>query len=59
MTDQSRSNLAIPDQPHVGPTTYDAKDPDTTSSPRGPFRQWLKKSGFEYLSGFLGGETNQ
>jgi hypothetical protein len=59
MTDQSRSNLAIPNQPHVGPTTYDAKDPDTTSSPRGPLRQWPTGSGFEYFYGFLGGESNQ
>jgi hypothetical protein len=28
-----RSNLPIPDQPHVGLTTYDAKDPDTKYPP--------------------------
>ena len=28
-----RSNLPIPDQPHVGLTTYDAKDPDTKFPP--------------------------
>jgi arylsulfatase len=28
-----RSILPIPDQPHVGLTTYDAKDPDTTFPP--------------------------
>ncbi|MCJ7513725.1 MAG: arylsulfatase [Anaerolineales bacterium] len=27
--DRNRSNLPIPDQPHMGLTTYDAKDPDT------------------------------
>jgi arylsulfatase len=29
----NRSNLPIPDQPHVGLTTYDAKDPDTNYPP--------------------------
>ena len=29
----NRSNLPIPDQPHVGLTTYDAKDPDTKYPP--------------------------
>jgi arylsulfatase A-like enzyme len=28
-----RSVLPIPDQPYVGPTTYDAKDPDTSFPP--------------------------
>jgi len=28
-----RSSLPIPDQPHVGLTTYDAKDPDTKYPP--------------------------
>ena len=28
-----RTNLPIPDQPHVGLTTYDAKDPDTNYPP--------------------------
>ena len=28
-----RSILPIPDQPHVGLTTYDAKDPDTKYPP--------------------------
>ena len=28
-----RTNLPIPDQPHVGLTTYDAKDPDTKYPP--------------------------
>jgi arylsulfatase A-like enzyme len=29
----SRTNLPIPDQPHVGLTTYDARDPDTKYPP--------------------------
>jgi arylsulfatase A-like enzyme len=33
MTDRSRSNLPIPNQPHVGLTTYDAKDPATSFPP--------------------------
>jgi arylsulfatase len=34
MTDQiQRSVLPIPDRPHVGLTTYDAKDPDTSYPP--------------------------
>src|SRR3970040_842640 len=36
MSDQNkipRTVLPIPDQPHVGLTTYDAKDPDTKSPP--------------------------
>src|SRR3990172_5871822 len=36
MSDQNkiqRSVLPIPDQPHVGLTTYDAKDPDTKYPP--------------------------
>src|SRR4029453_5627465 len=28
-----RTNLPIPDQPHMGLTTYDAKDPDTKYPP--------------------------
>jgi arylsulfatase len=34
----SRSVLPIPDRPHVGPTTYDAKDPDTSFAPIEPLR---------------------
>jgi len=30
--------LPIPDRPHVGPTTYDAKDPDTSFAPIEPLR---------------------
>jgi hypothetical protein len=30
MSDLSRSNLPIPHRAHVGLTTYDAKDPDTS-----------------------------
>ena len=33
MTDISRSNLPIPHRQHVGLTTYDAKDPDTSFPP--------------------------
>jgi arylsulfatase len=33
VTDISRSNLPIPHRPHVGLTTYDAKDPDTSFPP--------------------------
>ncbi len=33
MTDVSRSHLPIPHRQHVGLTTYDAKDPDTTFPP--------------------------
>jgi arylsulfatase len=29
------------------------------TSPMGPFHQWPTGSGFEYLYGFIGGETNQ
>ena len=29
----NRSVLPIPDQPHMGLTTYDAKDPDTKYPP--------------------------
>ena len=40
MTDQSmgRQVLPIPDPPHVGLTTYDAKDPDTSFPPIVPLR---------------------
>ena len=31
--DIQRSSLPIPDRPHVGLTTYDAKDPDTSFPP--------------------------
>jgi Sulfatase len=31
--DIHRTHLPIPDQPHVGLTTYDAKDPDTKYPP--------------------------
>ena len=33
-----RTILPIPDQPHVGLTTYDAKDPDTKFPPIEPLR---------------------
>ena len=33
MADLSRSNLPIPHRPHIGLTTYDAKDPDTSYPP--------------------------
>jgi hypothetical protein len=32
-TDRGRDVLPIPDQPHMGLTTYDAKDPDTEYPP--------------------------
>ena len=38
MTDISRSNLPIPHRQHVGLTTYDAKDPDTSYPPIEPLR---------------------
>jgi len=31
--DEGRQVLPIPDQPHVGLVTYDAKDPDTAFPP--------------------------
>src|SRR4051812_49248758 len=34
----SRANLPIPDPQHVGLTTYDAKDPETTFPPITPLR---------------------
>jgi arylsulfatase A-like enzyme len=36
--DVQRSILPIPDRPHVGLTTYDAKDPDTSFPPIEPIR---------------------
>ncbi len=36
--DLARTTLPIPDRPHVGVTTYDAKDPDTAYSPITPLR---------------------
>jgi arylsulfatase A-like enzyme len=33
-----REHLPIPDRPHVGPTTYDAKDPATSFPPIEPLR---------------------
>jgi arylsulfatase len=33
-----REILPIPDPPHVGLTTYDAKDPDTSYPPIEPLR---------------------
>ena len=38
MTTVSRSNLPIPHRGHVGLTTYDAKDPDTSYAPIEPLR---------------------
>src|SRR5688572_5006074 len=37
-TEPSRAVLPIPDQQHVGVTTYDAKDPDTSYPPITPLR---------------------
>src|SRR5437868_12467434 len=36
--DIQRTILPIPDRPHVGLTTYDAKDPDTKFPPIEPLR---------------------
>jgi hypothetical protein len=36
MSDLSRNKLSIPGREHVGLTTYDAKDPDTSSPPMEP-----------------------
>ena len=36
--DRQRSVLPIPDAPHVGLTTYDAKDPDAKFPPIEPLR---------------------
>src|SRR4051812_41271205 len=33
---RSRANLPIPDRQHIGLTTYDAKDPDTSFPPIDP-----------------------
>ena len=33
MDESQRANLPIPNRPHVGLTTYDAKDPDTVFPP--------------------------
>ena len=38
MTEISRANLPIPHRAHVGLTTYDAKDPDTSFPPIEPVR---------------------
>jgi arylsulfatase len=38
MTSPSRSSLPIPDRPHAGGITYDAKDPDTSFPPIEPLR---------------------
>ena len=38
MSDLSRSNLPIPHREHIGLTTYDAKDPDTSYPPIEPLR---------------------
>ncbi len=38
MADIARTNLPIPHKGHVGLTTYDAKDPDTTFPPIEPLR---------------------
>jgi arylsulfatase len=37
-SDPGRTNLPIPHRPHVGLTTYDAKDPDTSFPPIEPLR---------------------
>src|ERR1044071_5691797 len=36
--DLARTNLPIPDRPHTGLVTYDAKDPDTVFPPIEPLR---------------------
>ena len=36
MPEDSRAVLPIPDRPHIGLTTYDAKDPDTAYPPIEP-----------------------
>ena len=36
MPEDSRAVLPIPDRPHIGLTTYDAKDPDTDFPPIDP-----------------------
>src|SRR5689334_17691947 len=36
--DLARTNLPIPDRPHTGLVTYDAKDPDTSFPPIEPLR---------------------
>src|SRR5216117_493120 len=36
--DLARTNLPIPDRPHAGLVTYDAKDPDTSFPPIEPLR---------------------
>jgi hypothetical protein len=38
MPEPQRQILPIPDQPHVGLTTYDAKDPDAAFPPIEPLR---------------------
>lgn len=38
MADRSRAVLPIPQRRHVGLTTYDAKDPDTSFPPIEPLR---------------------
>jgi arylsulfatase A-like enzyme len=38
MPEDSRAVLPIPDRPHIGPTTYDAKDPETWFPPIEPLR---------------------
>src|SRR5271157_374816 len=38
MADLARTQLPIPHRDHVGPTTYDAKDPDTSFPPVEPLR---------------------
>ena len=38
MSDLSRNKLPIPHREHVGLTTYDAKDPDTSYPPIEPLR---------------------
>ncbi len=38
MADMARTNLPIPQRSHVGLTTYDAKDPDTSFPPIEPLR---------------------
>lgn len=39
-----RDVLPIPDRQHVGVTTYDAKDPDTTYPPIQPIRQTVRRT---------------
>ena len=47
--DLGRTNLPIPHRPHVGLTTYDAKDPDTAYPPIEPLLLFALPFGLERL----------